>query len=123
MSQAKYVKKIDSGDGVRIEHNGGGLENSKISFERRRSRQEKVLLAMFLVVLVVAIVFVVLYAWQVTRKNTEEDHETLSVTKKGPATTKNVLTTKNPSAPSTAASVCSSPDCVLTASGTQLKMS
>ena len=117
MSQAKYVKKIDSGDGVRIEHNGGGLENSKISFERRRSRQEKVLLAMFLIVLVVAIVFVVLYAWQVTRKNTEEDHETLSVTKKGPATT------KNPSAPSTAASVCSSPDCVLTASGTQFKMS
>lgn len=121
MSQAKYVKKIDSGDGVRIEHNGGCLENSKISFERRRSRQEKVLLAMFLVVLVVAIVFVVLYAWQVT--TTEEDHETLSVTKKGPATTKNPLTTKNPSAPSTAASVCSSPDCVLTASGTQFKMS
>lgn len=35
MFQVKYVKKIDLGDGVCIEYNGGGFENSKILFERR----------------------------------------------------------------------------------------
>ena len=113
MSQAKYIKKIDSGDGVRIE-NGG--ETDTISFGRKRSRKEKVLVVILLIVLVVAIVFIALYVWQVTMKATtgkEGDQGTSSRTTMSPST--------HPSSPKTIATtipVCGTPDCVLIASGT-----
>lgn len=91
MSQGKYIKKIDSGDVVRIE-NGAG--NEAFASERKRSRQEKLLFVAVLILLIVAIIFIVLYVLEATK---EEEVET---------TTKPTMTP-----------VCLSPGCVFSASG------
>lgn len=96
MSEAKYIKKIDSGDhAVRVQQGG---ESEQVTFGRKHSRREKVLCVAVLILLIAVIVFIVLYVLQVTKKSSPE--------KPGEQAT-----------PSTIQPLCLSPGCIQSASG------
>lgn len=87
MSYAKYQKKIEAGEAFRVDQ---GTEH--LTFTRKSSRKNKLVFVALLIVLIIAIVFIVLYALQIAKsKPTATD------------------------APLTAA--CGPADCVLIASG------
>lgn len=98
MSSAKYIKKIDAGEAFHIDQDNGV---DSVAFSRKRSRKEKLLFAALLIVLVLAIVFIVLYALQVSKDKSE-------------ATTAAPI---SPTASDYANSACSPADCVVIASG------
>ena len=75
MSSAKYVKKVDYGEAFHIEQEG----ESKVSFARKHSRREKLLFAAVVIFVVVAIVFIVLYAMQVSMNSANSSQNKLAV--------------------------------------------
>lgn len=97
MSEAKYIKKIDSRhEGVRIQQ---GVESEQVTFGRKHSRREKALFAALSIVLIVAIVFTLLYCLQVSKKGTTD--------KQGEQRTPSTKTRPN----------CLLPGCIFSASG------
>ena len=112
MASAKYVKKLDYGEPFHIDQES----DSKIPFARKQTRREKCLFAAVAVFVIVAIVFIVLYAKQVS-KNGETASSGSTAANEGATND----TTNAPTNPATNASckttVCLEPHCVLIASG------
>ena len=75
MSTVKYTKKIDSPDAFRIDPVIGV---DKITFSRKYSRREKVLIAAFLLALAAAVVFMTLYILQVSKSKVAPSTTTAS---------------------------------------------
>ena len=80
----KYIKKVDYGDSVIV----AGQE-SNVTFSRKHSRRGKLVLAALLISVIVAVVFIALYVYEITKRTHEE---------------------KRPKS-------CTSPDCVQISSG------
>ena len=99
MASAKYVKKVESGDAFPYEQG-----KDSIGFVgKRRSRIEKLLAVAVVVILIVAVVFIALYAREVNRNKTLRR-------------TSNAKESST-SAPTASASICLTQHCVTTASG------
>ena len=103
MSSVKYTRKIDSPDAFHIDPVIGV---DKVTFSRKLSRKEKVLIAALLLALAVAVAFIVLYVLQVSKSNNE-------VGSSSTHTTTSTYTTRATSP----TSACLPADCVLVASG------
>lgn len=80
----QYIKKVDYGDSVSV----AGQE-SNLTFSRKHSRRGKLVLAALLISVIVAVVFIALYVYEITKRTHEE---------------------KRPKS-------CTSPDCVQISSG------
>ena len=100
MASAKYIKKTDYGEPFHIDRES----DSKISFARKHTRREKCLFAAVAVFVILAIVFIVLYAKQVS-KNGATALSGSAASNEGATTT------------SSKPVVCLEPNCVLIASG------
>lgn len=75
MSGAKYIKISDSVEAIHVPE--GPERNEIVTFSKKRCPREKFLVAaVFLIVLVVAVVFIALYARQVSKKETSGKQET-----------------------------------------------
>lgn len=94
MSSVKYVKKFDAGEAFHIDQDF----DSKVSFARKHSRREKLLFAVLVTFIAVAVAFIVLYVKQISTE------DKVDAGGRG--------TQSKPSSKS-----CLSPDCVLISSG------
>ncbi|XP_067048926.1 endothelin-converting enzyme homolog isoform X4 [Acropora muricata] len=63
----KYIKKVDYGDSVSV----AGQE-SNVTFSRKHSRRGKLVLAALLISVIVAVVFIALYVYEITKRTHEE---------------------------------------------------
>lgn len=67
MLDKQYIKKVDYGDSVSV----AGQE-SNVTFSRKHSRRGKLVLAALLISVIVAVVFIALYVYEITKRTHEE---------------------------------------------------
>jgi len=67
MLDKTYIKKVDYGDSVSV----AGQE-SNVTFSRKHSRRGKLVLAALLISVIVAVVFIALYVYEITKRAHEE---------------------------------------------------
>ena len=127
MSSVQYKRKIDSGDDPKEQQLAQlKIENGEsISFKKKRSRLENVLLALALVLTVLCIVFIVLYATKSktgtgdTKSNAGNGTNSGS---QGGGTGGNTQGNSTCNTTSSSTNICTSADCVTVASGKYMQL-